>query len=125
MKPKDAEKYLRDNPLGGPAKVFEACADAIRSGDNVDFAMASFGLAWATNDLGNTNQLTHECLRKWSEAIDKEMPHGLGERLMCFADAWREQIERLRTDRDCEKRMRKNSDDLATDLRLKLEAALS
>lgn len=35
------------------------------------------------------------------------------------------EIERLRADRDCEKRMRKDSDDLATDLRLALEAVIA
>lgn len=42
-------QYLRANQLGGPAKVFDACADSIRAGDSVDFAMANFGLAWAPN----------------------------------------------------------------------------
>jgi len=41
-----AHKYMRVNPFGGPAKVFDACADSIRAGDSVEFAMASFGLAW-------------------------------------------------------------------------------
>ena len=35
------------------------------------------------------------------------------------------EIERLRADRDCEKRLRKDSDDLATDLRLALEAVIA
>jgi len=42
-----AAEYMRANPLGGPAKVFDACADSIRAGDSVEQAMASFGLAWA------------------------------------------------------------------------------
>lgn len=42
-----AHKYMRINPLGGPAKVFDACADAIRAGDSTEQAMANFGLAWA------------------------------------------------------------------------------
>lgn len=42
-----AHKYMRSNPLGGPAKVFDACADAIRAGDPIEQAMANFGLAWA------------------------------------------------------------------------------
>lgn len=42
-----AHRYMTPNPLGGPAKVFDACADAIRAGDPIDQAMANFGLAWA------------------------------------------------------------------------------
>lgn len=41
--------YMAINPLGGPAKALDACADSIRAGDPVDFAMANFGLAWAPN----------------------------------------------------------------------------
>ena len=44
-----AHKYMRANPLGGPAKAFDACADAIRAGDDVDRAMTDFGLAWRPN----------------------------------------------------------------------------
>lgn len=36
-----------------------------------------------------------------------------------------DEIERLRADRDCEKRLRKDSDDLATDLRQSLEAVIA
>lgn len=43
-----AHQYMRSNPLGGPAKVFDACADAIRAGDPIERAMANFGLAWAS-----------------------------------------------------------------------------
>ncbi len=42
-----AHKYMQANPLGGPAKVFDACADSIRAGDPIEQAMANFGLAWA------------------------------------------------------------------------------
>lgn len=44
-----AYRYMAPNFLGGPAKVFDACADAIRAGDPVESAMANFGLAWAPN----------------------------------------------------------------------------
>ena len=47
---KATQEYMRANPLGGPAKVFYACADAIRAGDPIDQAMANFGLAWAAPD---------------------------------------------------------------------------
>ena len=42
-----ARRYMEPNPLGGPAKVFDACADSIRAGDPIEQAMANFGLAWA------------------------------------------------------------------------------
>lgn len=42
-----AAEYARPNPLGGPAVVFEACANAIRAGDDIDQAMVNYGLAWA------------------------------------------------------------------------------
>lgn len=42
-----ATDYERRNPLGGPAKLFDAVADMIRAGEPVDAAMAEFGLAWA------------------------------------------------------------------------------
>jgi hypothetical protein len=35
------------------------------------------------------------------------------------------EIDRLRADRDCEKRLRNDSDDLATELRIALEAVMS
>lgn len=50
---------------------------------------------------------------------------------MTFAEADREiarlraEIDHLRADRDCEKRLRKDSDDLVTDLRLALGAVLA
>jgi len=42
-----AAEYHRPNPLGGPARVFDACADAIRAGDSVKSAMSHYGLRWA------------------------------------------------------------------------------
>jgi hypothetical protein len=39
-------KYHRPNPLGGPAVVFDACADSIRAGDSIASAMSDYGLAW-------------------------------------------------------------------------------
>jgi len=42
-----AAAYMQPNPLGGPAKVFDACADAIRAGEPVHAAMADYGLAWS------------------------------------------------------------------------------
>lgn len=40
-------------------------------------------------DGADPARLTHEDLRKWGAALDQEMPRGLGERLMRFADDWR------------------------------------
>ncbi len=39
--------YHKPNPLGGPARVFDACADSIRAGDSITRAMAEYGLKWA------------------------------------------------------------------------------
>jgi hypothetical protein len=39
-------KYHRANPLGGPAVLFDACADSIRAGDPLDSAMRDYGLKW-------------------------------------------------------------------------------
>jgi hypothetical protein len=37
-------KYHKPNPLGGPAVIFDACANAIRAGDPINRAMADYGL---------------------------------------------------------------------------------
>lgn len=42
-----AADYFHSNPLGGPAKVFDACADMIRAGASMEVAMREFGLKWA------------------------------------------------------------------------------
>jgi hypothetical protein len=39
-------KYHQPNPLGGPAKVFDAIADAVRAGDSLASAMANHGVQW-------------------------------------------------------------------------------
>ncbi len=44
-----ARKHEPMFSLGGPAKVFDACADTIRAGDSVEFAMENYSLAWAPN----------------------------------------------------------------------------
>ena len=36
---------------------------------------------------------THDDLRKWGELLDAESPQGLGEKLLCYADDWRVEIE--------------------------------
>lgn len=42
--------YAEINPLGGPAKVFEAVASRIRAGENLADVMDDYGLAWTTDD---------------------------------------------------------------------------
>ena len=42
-----AQDYIAKNPLGGPAKVFDAIADCIRAGDSIESVMATYGLVWA------------------------------------------------------------------------------
>jgi hypothetical protein len=37
-------KYHKPNPLGGPAVIFDACANAIRAGDSIKDAMDDYGL---------------------------------------------------------------------------------
>jgi hypothetical protein len=44
-----AKKYHEPNPLGGPAKVFDAIADSVRAGDDLDSAMARMGVQWVKN----------------------------------------------------------------------------
>lgn len=39
-----AHKYHKPNPLGGPAKMFDAIADRMRAGDSVKECMADYGL---------------------------------------------------------------------------------
>jgi hypothetical protein len=40
-----AERYAGHNPLGGPAKVFDAMADAIRAGDEYHAVLRQYGFA--------------------------------------------------------------------------------
>ena len=42
---KTTNKYDQENPLGGPAKVFEAMALAIRAGDKYEEVLNQFGFA--------------------------------------------------------------------------------
>lgn len=44
---RQSAQYHKPNPLGGPAVVFDSCADAIRAGDPIKSAMANYGLRWA------------------------------------------------------------------------------
>lgn len=40
--------YAKANPLGGPAKVFEAAAQRIRAGESLTEVMDDYGLAWTS-----------------------------------------------------------------------------
>lgn len=46
-----------------------------------------------------TKRYTHEDLRAWGASLDREQPQGLGETLLCYADDWRAEVERLRAAR--------------------------
>jgi len=41
----EPEEYAAQNPLGGPAKVFDAMADAIRAGDDYHATLRRYGFA--------------------------------------------------------------------------------
>jgi hypothetical protein len=57
-----AEQYQRNNPLGGPAKVFDAMADAIRAGDDYHATLRSFGFVERTKGYDQTSlELCEEC----------------------------------------------------------------
>ena len=44
---RQSAKYHQPNPHGGPAVVFDACANSIRAGDPIKSAMANYSLRWA------------------------------------------------------------------------------
>jgi hypothetical protein len=56
------DQYRRNNPLGGPAKVFDAMADAIRAGDDYHATLRSFGFVERTKGYDQTSlELCEEC----------------------------------------------------------------
>lgn len=65
-----ADQYQRNNPLGGPAKVFDAMADAIRAGDDYHATLRLFGfveqaekqepVAWMYDFMSD-----NEVIRNW------------------------------------------------------------
>jgi hypothetical protein len=66
-----AEQYQRNNPLGGPAKVFDAMADAIRAGDDYHATLRSFGFVERTKGYDQTSlELCEEC--GWKAVIPGE-----------------------------------------------------
>lgn len=75
-------QYQRDNPLGGPAKVFDAMADAIRAGDDYHQVLRQFGYAEAS--LQVDRQLRREVAAIIEQAVRQD------EREQCAkaADRW-------------------------------------
>jgi hypothetical protein len=56
------DQYRRNNPLGGPAKVFDAMADAIRAGDDYHATLRSCGFVERTKGYDQTSlELCEEC----------------------------------------------------------------
>lgn len=45
-------KYHKPNPLGGPARVFDAMADRIRAGDKFDDVLKDYGFMVAPKGKG-------------------------------------------------------------------------
>ena len=45
-----AKTYQQNNPLGGPAKVFDAMAACVKAGDSFDSVLAAFGFAVVATD---------------------------------------------------------------------------
>ena len=46
-----AHKYHKPNPLGGPAKMFDAIADRMRAGDSMKECMADYGLKFKRSNV--------------------------------------------------------------------------
>ena len=46
-----AKKYHEPNPLGGPARTFDAIADSVRAGDDLDVTMARYGVQWVRSNV--------------------------------------------------------------------------
>jgi hypothetical protein len=82
------------------------------------------GQSLLTDEL---ERLTHEDLRKWGEALDKEMPQGLGERLLRFAYEWRKSIaiEREECARVCDRMFDpdyvRDADECAAAIRIRVD----
>ena len=56
----------------------------------------------------DATKFTHEMLRRWGEALDKERPKGLGEALLCYAYDWEQECAELRKENEelCERAKR-------------------
>lgn len=58
---KSAQTYAAENPLGGPAKVFDAMAAAIRAGDAWEDVLHQFGFAEVKADKPAASKPTLQC----------------------------------------------------------------
>ncbi len=46
---------------------------------------------------------THNDLLKWGQELDRELPRSLGEKLICYADDWRNEVENIAAQLEAEK----------------------
>ena len=53
-----AHKYHKPNPMGGPAKMFDAIADRMRAGDSMKECMADYGLRFKRSNACGEPGLT-------------------------------------------------------------------
>ncbi len=51
-----AAAYWKPNPLGGPAKVYDAIADLIRAGDPIDDVLRDYGLQYIRKPTTRRNR---------------------------------------------------------------------
>lgn len=58
-----AHKYHKPNPIGGPAKMFDAIADRIRAGDSMNACMADYGLKFKRSTASFTGSGAALCAR--------------------------------------------------------------
>jgi len=98
--------------------------DAVIRPSDLGNRRAAFGASVLTDRL---ERLTHEDLRRWGAALDKEMPRGIGERLLRFADDWRKsiEIEREECARVCDRMLDpdyvRDADECAAAIRVRLD----
>ena len=62
-----AAEYAKRNPLGGPAKVFDAMASRIRAGEDYYSVLADYGFAVSATVASMPSAYT---IRKWAERHD-------------------------------------------------------
>lgn len=73
--PAQQQAYEQANPLGGPAKVFDAMADAIRAGDSYHAVLRQYGYAEAQQQEPVANELKLHIIRKWPEGFQDRLQH--------------------------------------------------
>lgn len=64
---RSAHSYHKRNPLGGPAKMFDAIADRIRAGESVQSCMADYGIKW---EVENVDHDSKPLLRDVGRAVE-------------------------------------------------------